>query len=70
MTAILIDGKAVAADLRRKLSVVIDTGARGNDYLASSVQRSCPDIGRIRGLGWEPTTGLSDGFRRTVQTYL
>lgn len=53
----------------RGLRVESDAAPRGNDYLVSPVNRSCPDITRIRVLGWEPTTGLADGFRRTVQSY-
>ncbi len=53
----------------RDLKVVADEMPRGNGYLVSAVNRSCPDIARVRALGWEPTTGLADGFRRTVQSY-
>ena len=35
-------------------------------YLQSQVRRSTPDIQRMLALGWQPTTGLSDGFKRTV----
>jgi UDP-glucuronate decarboxylase len=53
----------------RGLKVASDELPRGNDYLVSPVTRSCPDIARIRAWGWEPTTGLADGFRRTVESY-
>lgn len=35
----------------------------------SSVHRMCPDITRIRALGWEPSTGLSEGFSKTIQSF-
>jgi len=39
-------------------------------YLKSPISRSCPSIEKIIGLGWSPTTGIADGFRRTIQSYL
>jgi len=38
-------------------------------YLPNPVLRSCPDISKIKQLGWRPTTGLVEGFRRTVLSY-
>lgn len=35
-------------------------------YLQSKVNRSTPSIERMAGLGWKPSTGLADGFTRTV----
>ena len=35
-------------------------------YLQSQVRRSTPNIQRMLALGWQPTSGLSDGFKRTV----
>lgn len=42
----------------------------GNAYIRSPVSRSCPSIEKIRGLGWSPTTGVKEGFRRTIQSFL
>lgn len=53
----------------RGLRIVCDDSPRGNEYLASPVSRSCPDISRLQALGWQPTTGLAEGFRRTVESY-
>ena len=39
-------------------------------YLKSPIVRSCPSIDKINGLGWSPTVGVSDGFRRTIQSFL
>ncbi|MYM85379.1 NAD-dependent epimerase/dehydratase family protein [Duganella sp. FT50W] len=39
-------------------------------YLKSPIARSCPDIAKIAALGWQPRTGLADGFRRTIASYL
>ncbi len=38
-------------------------------YLQSPVARSTPDVSRIGELGWRPTTGLSEGFRRTIGSF-
>lgn len=38
-------------------------------YLKSTVKKICPDISRIRGLGWEPTTGLVEGFTKTIRSF-
>jgi nucleoside-diphosphate-sugar epimerase len=37
--------------------------------LSSPITGSPPDISRLRGLGWAPTTGLVEGFRRTVASF-
>jgi UDP-glucuronate decarboxylase len=35
-------------------------------YLKSKVTRSTPSIDRMAALGWQPSTGLGDGFNRTI----
>ncbi len=42
----------------------------GDAYLKSPISRSCPSIDKIKGLGWSPTMGVQDGFRRTIQSFL
>jgi len=39
-------------------------------YYKSPISRSCPSVDKIKGLGWSPTVGVSDGFRRTIQSFL
>lgn len=41
-----------------------------NAYLQSPILRSCPNIEKIRVLGWSPTCGVEEGFRRTVTSFL
>ncbi len=41
-----------------------------NSYLKSPTSRSCPSIDKIRRLNWFPTTGVEDGFRRTILSFL
>jgi len=43
--------------------------AEGDTYLPSPIQRGCPDVTRLRNLGWEPRTGPEEGFRRTIRSY-
>jgi UDP-glucuronate decarboxylase len=38
----------------------------GNQYLKSSIMRSCPSIEKIGRLGWTPAVDLAEGFRRTI----
>ena len=52
------------------LEVVLDEAAKSPDYLKSKITRNCPDISKIRQLGWEPKVSASEGFQRTIQYYL
>lgn len=36
--------------------------------VTSKLQRSCPDVSRLRALGWVPETSVADGFVRTVRS--
>ncbi len=38
-------------------------------FLRQSFTGPAPDISRLRSLGWEPTTKIENGFRRTVRSY-
>jgi nucleoside-diphosphate-sugar epimerase len=38
-------------------------------YSPSPIHATRPDINKIRGLGWSPTTGIERGFQRTVESY-
>ncbi|MBJ7339088.1 SDR family NAD(P)-dependent oxidoreductase [Mycolicibacterium sp.] len=52
-------GKIVGVDLDIRPGVSPPGGTR----------RRCPDIAKMRGLGWSPTIGLDDGLTRTVDWY-
>jgi nucleoside-diphosphate-sugar epimerase len=41
-----------------------------NIYARSSIFRICPDIEKIKRLGWAPAINIEDGFKRTISTYL
>ena len=53
----------------RNLAVVRQTRKANDPYLPSALERSCPDIALLRQLGWQPTTTLTEGFRRTVRSF-
>ncbi len=41
--------------------------ATSSGYLKSQIARSVPDTVRLGQLGWQATTSLADGFRRTIE---
>jgi len=53
----------------RELSVVQQARKQDDPYLPSKLERSCPDTTLVRKLGWNPTTSLPEGFRRTVRSF-
>lgn len=54
----------------RSTSTRFEVPVSSDAYLKSPISRSCPSISKIKGLGWLPTVGVSDGFRRTIQSFL
>jgi UDP-glucuronate decarboxylase len=40
------------------------------NYLASSFSVLCPDINKIKKLGWEPSIGVLQGFKRAIESFL
>ena len=38
-------------------------------YLKSPIQRNSPDIEKIKQLGWNPKINISEGFKRTIQSF-
>ncbi len=61
---------AANLDPSRQLKVVLNESAAAPEYLKSPIIRNCPDISKIRQLGWEPITAVDEGLRRTIQYYL
>lgn len=53
----------------RHCRVVRQERTAGDDYIPSPVAGGHFDLSRIRALGWEPSTGIEEGFRRTVRSY-
>tara|TARA_B100001059_G_scaffold235762_1_gene282690 strand:+ start:11727 stop:12791 length:1065 start_codon:yes stop_codon:yes gene_type:complete len=42
---------------------------RSDNYLKSPINRTCPDITKIKKLGWKPEIGIKQGFKKTIQSY-
>ncbi|OBI26207.1 hypothetical protein A5709_07425 [Mycobacterium sp. E1386] len=59
----------VGLEPERKLQVRREAAAATDTYLPSPIQRTCPDVSRLRGLGWVPRTGPRDGFLRTLNSF-
>lgn len=53
----------------RECKVILQRRSAADAYLASPVIGGHFDISKIRELGWEPTTGIQEGFKRTVLSY-
>lgn len=53
----------------RTLPVIRKRRTIDDPYMPSKLDRSCPNVARARALGWNPTTSLGDGFRRTLRSF-
>ena len=53
----------------RKCRVVRQERNPDDPYLVSPTLGGHFDIAKIKSMGWAPTTGLEEGFRRTVKSY-
>jgi UDP-glucose 4-epimerase len=49
--------------------VGIDLDIRPGEAPKGGTPRRCPDISKMRGLGWSPAVGLDEGLERTVAWY-
>lgn len=54
----------------KKLRVVRKEDIEREGYLKSRITRACPDISKMRALGWEPRYTVEEGFKRTIRSYL
>ncbi len=53
----------------KKLKVIRSEPEKANSYIKNKIARTCPDISKIKALGWEPKTEVGPGFKRTIQSY-
>ncbi len=53
----------------KRLKVEINKEFKQEEYLKSEVKRYCPDLTKIRGLGWKPCYSIEEGFLRTIKSY-
>ena len=51
--------------LKVTMQVPDSVGAQTN----SKINRTCPDISKVKALGWTPRTEIADGFKRTILSY-
>ena len=50
----------------RKLAVQRDMNSYAAGYMPSAISINCPNVDRLRELGWRPHFSVAEGFRRTV----
>ena len=53
----------------KNLTLEFDLDLDNTKYIKSEVNRSSPDITKVRSLGWNPQVNIEDGFKRTVLSY-
>jgi UDP-glucuronate decarboxylase len=53
----------------RHLSVKFTGATSVAGYIPAVIQGGLPNTTKIRKLGWRPTTGLEEGFRRTIRSF-
>jgi nucleoside-diphosphate-sugar epimerase len=53
----------------KQLKVIKEDIQANSGYLQSPISRNCPDVSRIKSLGWKPKTSLAVGFKRTIESY-
>jgi UDP-glucuronate decarboxylase len=53
----------------KKLQVKLQAKIADTGYISSPNNRRCPDLTRLRALGWQPQVSLADGFKRTIQSF-
>ncbi len=54
---------------QRVKEVVINNAKQNNSYITSKVDRICPNITKIKNLGWSPRTSIEEGFSKTIMSY-
>ena len=58
----------VGAFPERNLKVVMGPQRQDASPARGSAHHAWPDTSRLRALGWQPRTGIAEGFKRTVQS--
>jgi nucleoside-diphosphate-sugar epimerase len=53
----------------RNLQVEINL-QKGENYIKSTFNKLSPEIEKIKLLGWKPTTSISEGFKRTILSFI
>jgi nucleoside-diphosphate-sugar epimerase len=65
------DEEVSIRDLAARIGKIVgvDLDIRPGELQAGGTPRRCPDIGKMRALGWSPAVGLDDGLERAVAWY-
>jgi nucleoside-diphosphate-sugar epimerase len=65
------DEEVSVRDLAARIGKIvgIDLDIRPGQIQAGGTPRRCPDISKMRALGWSPAVGLDEGLERTVAWY-
>jgi UDP-glucose 4-epimerase len=65
------DEEVSIRDLAARIGKIVgvDLDVRPGELQVGGTPRRCPDIGKMRALGWSPAVGLDDGLERTVAWY-
>jgi UDP-glucuronate decarboxylase len=50
----------------RGIKAIIAPEKKEKNYVKNPSDGGCPDVHALRALGWKPTVGIKEGFRRTV----
>ncbi len=53
----------------KQVSKVVINDKQKQGYIASKVDRICPNILKIKKLGWSPQTSIEEGFNKTIMSY-
>ncbi|VVB63451.1 GDP-L-fucose synthase [uncultured archaeon] len=53
----------------KRLGIIRSVHVKDPEYLESRVSKICPDISKVRALGWKPETSLEEGLKRTVRSF-
>ncbi|MEB3122927.1 MAG: NAD-dependent epimerase/dehydratase family protein [Snowella sp.] len=48
---------------------VVKKEISNQEYIKSSISRNSPDISKIKELGWQPSTPIEIGFKRTLESF-
>jgi UDP-glucose 4-epimerase len=65
------DEEITIRDLAERIGKIVgvDLDIRPGDLAAGGSRRRCPDISKMRALGWSPAVALDDGLEQTVAWY-
>jgi UDP-glucose 4-epimerase len=65
------DEEITIRDLAARIGKIVgvDLDIRPGELAQGGTPRRCPDISKMRALGWSPVVGLDEGLERTVEWY-